>query len=293
MSGEDQAVLSKSDNDSTPVPSQQQVPQVTLILKPMNEGWSMGEDWEIARPLSSTMYDLRVLIEETRGINRHRIMLRVKGKIFPPARDKWTFRRLGLYDGFVIQVEPTMSGTWWWHPKQHYIDKFIKELEDFLDQQPEKGIFLTEMIPQISIPPPIKQSLRIFLRMYPDHFNIYYDVRKNTMWIRRTQSVLQLPIFERFPHYLGNIKQFELPDFNWEDYKDIDDKYATEEFVSEEQLQEIAAAKEKAEKEAWDAENPPLLNVNEEGSGKSQVLNENEDDVGSGKSLVHPDNDSK
>lgn len=215
----------------------QQVPQVQLILKPVDQGWEMGEDWEVFRPFASTMYDLRVMIEEEKGINRNRIMLRLKGKILQPARDKWTLRRLGLYDGYVIQVEPTMSGSWWWHPLPHYIDNFIHELEDFLDRQAEGGIYLSDMVPQIVIPPPIKQSLRVFLRMYPDHFHIYCDVRKNTFWVRRTQRLLEVPSFERYPHYLGKIKQFEMPDFDWDSYRDIDDKYNTEVFVSEEDLQ--------------------------------------------------------
>jgi hypothetical protein len=230
----------EASNTQRPVsaqPQPQQVPQVQLILKPVNQGWEMGEDWEVFRPFASTMYDLRVMIEEEKGINRNRIMLRLKGKILQPARDKWTLRRLGLYDGYVIQVEPTMSGSWWWHPLPHYIDKFIHELEDFLDRQAEGGIYLSDMIPQIAIPPPIKQSLRVFLRMYPDHFHIYCDVRKNTFWVRRTQRLLEVPVFERYPHYLGKIKQFEMPDFDWDSYRDIDDKYNTEVFVSEEDLQ--------------------------------------------------------
>lgn len=239
--------------------SLQQVPQVLLILRPINEEWRMGEDWEVSRPMSSTMYDLRVMIEEVRGINRNRIMLRMKGRVFAPARDRWTLRRLGLYDGYIIHIEPTMSGSWWWHPLQHYIDDFIKYLEDFLDQQPEGGIFLSDMVPQITIPPPIKQSLRLFLRTHPEFFHIYCDTRNNTMWVRRTRGVVELPIFERFPHYLGRVKQFEYPNFDWDSYKDIDEKYVVDVFEedpkeSDTAVDEIDGDGDEEEEEVGDQE---------------------------------------
>jgi hypothetical protein len=74
---------------------------VSLILRPICEGWVMGEDWHATRPFSSTLNELLLFINEKRGICQHRIQLRIKGKVVPPSRMRWTFRRMGIADDSV------------------------------------------------------------------------------------------------------------------------------------------------------------------------------------------------
>lgn len=224
------------------------IPVVEIVLRPVNQGWSMGEDWHVLRPLTSTMYDLRVFLEEEKGINRNRIMLRVKGKLFAASKEKWTFRRLGLYDGYVIDIEPTMSGSWWWHPIEHYAEIFIQRIESLLERAPGGGLFLHDLEPVVEMPPPIKKSLKVFLRIYPERFFLYSDTKKNTTWVRRTTNLIEIPAFETVPHILGQFAMYKDENFDWDSYADIDDKYKVETYVTAEEEEE-ARRKEKEDAE--------------------------------------------
>jgi hypothetical protein len=88
---------------------------VTLFLRPVDEGWIMGEDMMVNLPALTTFLDLLILIEKEKDISRHRIQLRpmlkrVNNQLILKDRFDWTFKRLGLDDDMVICVEPTLSG---------------------------------------------------------------------------------------------------------------------------------------------------------------------------------------
>ena len=110
----------------------------------------------------------------------------------------------------------------------------------------------------VQSPPPIKQSLRIFLRMYPERFHMHCNIATNTYWIRQSKSILEIPTFLPIPHNLGYLKHFKMREFDWDAYQDIDDKYKVEVFESveetaariEEKNRLDAIEKRKAEKAA-------------------------------------------
>jgi hypothetical protein len=236
---------------SLPSPKKEE-PQVNLVLRPVSEGWNMGEDWEVSRPYTTTMYDLRAFIEAERGISRHRMMLRMKGKVIQPNKEKWTLQRLGLYDGYVIQVEPTMANTWWWNTYDYYYENFLQQIETILDRLPDQGSFLTDLEKLITLPPPLRnKSLRVILRKYPERIHIYTDTTNNTHYVRRTKDLMDIPIFNLAPHTLGSFKHFQSPkpDFDWDSYQDIDDTHFHERFLTAEEEAEEAAAKKREEEE--------------------------------------------
>lgn len=232
---------------AAPAPTE---PVVKLILRPICDGWNMGEDWEVILPLTLTFYNLKAFIETERGINRHRIMLRLKGKALAPSKEKFTFRRIGLYDGYVIQVEPTMSGSWWWHPYGHYEEKFLAQIEAHLNACPEKGAFLSDLIPVFIPPPPINKGLRILLRIHPERFHIYCDIKNNTFWVRRSKTILELPVFDSVSHTVGHFQHFQAEPFDWDNYMDVDDKCKVETFETAVVVEEIVEGKEEVTDEA-------------------------------------------
>jgi hypothetical protein len=105
---------------------------LTLVIRPKDKEWIMGDDWQIRIDSLSTLNDLRQYIEENNpnrvNISRHRIQLRLKQKVPSPSRDLWTLRKLGVFEGTVIGVEPTMSGSWFWHDYDYYASKTIDEV---------------------------------------------------------------------------------------------------------------------------------------------------------------------
>eukprot|EP01039_Chlorochromonas_danica_P010011 gene10008-11071_t len=180
-------------------------PSVDIILRPMVDGWTMGEDWEVTRPLASTFVELKEFIEEERGINRNRIQIRLRGKIIVPNREKWTLRRMGIAAGFILLIEPTLLGSWWWNPISHYQEQLLQQVEVIIDER-GGGLFYSELVEVLQPPPPIKVSLRVFLRSFPERIHVYTDIVRGTMWIERAVGVLQTPTFATVPHSLGYFK---------------------------------------------------------------------------------------
>ena len=82
----------------------------------------MGDDWKVEVLLDSNIYDLKVYIEENRGISRHRIMVRDSkaNELISLKREKNTFRRLLIPENYVFIIEPTLIGSWLWNPYDWY-----------------------------------------------------------------------------------------------------------------------------------------------------------------------------
>ena len=77
--------------------------------------WIMGEDMILNVDPMTSISDLKGIIEiykhyteHSTGsnlfISRHRMQLRVNGKSIIPSKENWTLRRLGIFNGMIIQV---------------------------------------------------------------------------------------------------------------------------------------------------------------------------------------------
>eukprot|EP01031_Cornospumella_fuschlensis_P031637 gene31637-38236_t len=181
---------------------------VTLVLRPMQGNWVMGDDWEVERSYNSTFLELKEYIEEEKGINRHRIQVRLKGKVVVPNREKWQLRRLGITSGMLILIEPTMNGSWYWNPYSYYRDKLLLDVEAIIDQH-EGRLLLSRLNDLITCPPPITTSLRVFLRTYPERIHIYTNIGDNTMYVSRAKGLLQPPTFTLLNPNLGFFQHFK------------------------------------------------------------------------------------
>jgi hypothetical protein len=227
--------------EETPVPEKPKEPEkpvkkdneIAIIIRPICDGWQMGEDWPVFVSYLFTFLDIKALIETERGISRHRIQLRIRGKTIVPSREKWTLRRMGIFDGYVIQAEPTLSGSWWWNPRDYYVENVLSHVERLVDER-NGGIFYSELVTLTAMPPPLqKTSLRVFLRSYPERVHIHCNTALGTYWISRAKGLIDLPTFSSMPHDLGKLSLpliDQVPPFDWDNYKDIDDKYAVYEF---------------------------------------------------------------
>ena len=80
------------------------------------------------------------------------------------------------------------------------------------------------------LPPPIKTNLKAFLHRYPEKVNIYCDCSgyENVYWVQETTHPRMLPRFEEFPVDIGVTPRFQWADFDWDQYRDIDDMYKEE-----------------------------------------------------------------
>ena len=78
---------------------------------------------------------------------------------------------LGIYDGYMLTVEPTTRDGWLWNDEAYYIDICLDQVETCLAAQDSSSMELTEVSNRVSIPPFIP-SLRTLLRQYPDRFHL-------------------------------------------------------------------------------------------------------------------------
>ena len=86
-----------------------------LILSYEQPPWTRGEDMILDVDPMTSICDLKGVIEiykqfaeRSTGsnlfISRHRMQLRVNGKSIIPSKENWTLRRLGIFNGMIIQV---------------------------------------------------------------------------------------------------------------------------------------------------------------------------------------------
>ena len=213
---------------------------VSVTLRPVDKDWVMGEDWVVDLHNQTTMVEIRQYVETHRGISKHRIQLRMKGKVCPTNREIWTLRRLGIYDGYVIQVEPTLSGAWLWNPKEYYINKLLDEVSAIIESTTSAGsagrINLKQLNAKIKPPPCIKTSLRVFLRQYPERIYMHTDTTEGDIWVHLTKRPFQLPTFGNFSVEIGTFAYYKPKKFDWAGNKDIDDMYKIETLPEEEEV---------------------------------------------------------
>ena len=80
------------------------------------------------------------------------------------------------------------------------------------------------------LPPPIQTNLKTFLRRYPEKLNIYCDCSgfESVYWVQETTHPRMTPRFDEFPVDIGTTPRFHWADFDWDQYRDIDDMYREE-----------------------------------------------------------------
>ena len=226
-----------------PVPVVEEVKRdpnlIHLILRPVDQDWIMGADVEADFHNLCTLIDVKAYVQEHRGINKFRIQLRMKGRIFTPAKELWTLRRIGLYDNYVIQIEPTLSGSWLWNPREYYANKLLDEVceivENTVTPTGSGRINLKVLVQKVKPPPCIKTSLRVFLRQYPERIYIHTDTTDGDLWVHISKRPFQLPTFGNFSVEIGTFPHFQPKPYNWAANKDIDDMYKLELLPEEEE----------------------------------------------------------
>ena len=261
------------DDESNTITSTQ-INTIQIIVRPVdpnnNPGlplsyetppWTMGEDMILDVDPLTSLHDLKGIIEiykqhmeteigSTKFISRHRMQLRVNGKAVTASREPWTIRRLGIYDGTVIQVtdrkldtiillffsilrwkvEPTISGDWYWHDYDYYAEQLLERVLDIIRSSNRIPCMLS--ISELSdvlgtLPPIFRINLKAFLRRYPEKVHIYCDYSgfQSVYWVQEATHSRMVPTFGEFPIDIGFAPRFKAPDFNWDEYRDIDDMY--------------------------------------------------------------------
>lgn len=221
--------------------------------------WIMGEDMSMdVNPLLS-IKDLRGEIEKEKCridtdaaegshvfVSRHRMQLRVNGKAIVPSKENWTLRRFGVYEGMILQVnvlsspiaililmlmflqvEPTISGDWYWHPFEYYEDQFMEKVLRSIRSSSTMPLSLSELGAMVgALPPPLRHGdLKAFLRRYPEKVHLLCDSSgfASEYWVRETPHPFAGPIFCEFPADVGCVRRFDPAPFDWEAYQDVDD----------------------------------------------------------------------
>ena len=170
-----------------------------------------------------------------------------------PNRESWTFRRFGIYEGYVIQVEPTLRGGWLWNPMGYYHEQLLQEVGRVVRSSPMGRVLLDDLVQRVTIPPCVRTSLKVFLRQYPDRIYIHTDLTEGHWWVHLVTKPFQLPTFGHMNIEIGRIKHYQPAHFDWGAYQDVDDtlQLASFEAVDEEQqsVQSVEAAESSAEVE--------------------------------------------
>lgn len=220
----------------TVVPVEIEVESCNVIIRPVDYGWVMGDDWQVRVAVDSSIPDLKHMISRERQIPFCRILIRMPdGKYQDKKREKWTLRRNQITDGSIIQVEPTIRGAWTWNTPKWYRDNLIRDINALLDAATngiaENHRLTTEelMNAGLFVPPPLGDiTLRTFIRSYPEHFQMHCDMTSGLYWVKRTNELYTLPTFGYYPAELGTVKHFRERKFQWEKYEDLDDRKRVE-----------------------------------------------------------------
>lgn len=215
----------KSTNNSIITTADEEPKDLLVIyLRPRDNDWIMGEDWEIEVPFTLTIRGLMKFIDQHRGISEHRIIIKLKsGKAIPVDRYEWNLKRTGITNKSFLYVEPTLSGTWLWNDISYYQNKLLNEVMNLLDSCSgnNKVMLLSDVCKVIKCPPPIKSNLKVFLKKYPEYISFITELYSDRIWIKKTAFEYTLPKYINEPYQLGYPKT-NLPDFPWEQYADID-----------------------------------------------------------------------
>jgi len=147
----------------------------------------------------------------------------ILGTVLVPNRESWTFRRFGIYEGYVIQVEPTLQGGWLWNPVSYYHEQLLQEVGRVVRSSPMGRVLFDDLVQRVSVPPCIRTSLKVFLRQYPDRIYIHTNLTEGDWWVHMASKPFQLPTFGHMNIEIGRIKHYQPAQFDWGAHKDVDD----------------------------------------------------------------------
>ena len=141
----------------------------------------MGDEYPATVPADFTVHDLMIYVEEQRGISRHRQQLRqvYNKKLLQEERYGWLLKRHNLVNKAKIIIEPTRPEGWIWDSIKSYNDKHLAAIVSVLQQRGGLMVCLEELQTLVSPPPCIKDSMRVFLRLYPQIVFLRADVTSN------------------------------------------------------------------------------------------------------------------
>lgn len=195
-------------------------PTIHLVLKPVDSGWLMGDPLHVEVLLDSNIFQLRALLQEKKKISPHRVLIRdSKLKTLSVVQEKNSFRRLAFNDGYEFVIEPTTPGCWLWHRPEWYVNKFVKDILEVIDNSPTKQASQEELVQKVIIPLHFRdKSLVNFCRKYPEHFHVHVDTNRSQYWVRRPIVLSQLGTTAEGPGEVGKIHHYVPDKFNWAAY---------------------------------------------------------------------------
>jgi hypothetical protein len=175
---------------------------INIKIRPVDDGWIMGDDWAIDVPNTMSIRELMQYIEFYRNISEHRQIIRLpNGKVVLVKHEYWALRQHAIEEGSVVQVEPTRVGGWIWESREYYINKLTNDINTIIRAHHGR-ILLTDLEAKISCPPCLQMSMLKFLRIYPDRFYIHTDTNTLKKWIHEqnpTGKPFLLPTFSTSP----------------------------------------------------------------------------------------------
>ena len=204
-------------------------PTVHLVLKPVCQGWLMGEPLEVEVLLDSNVLQLRRLIEIKKKISPHRMLIRDHNlKTMSLQQEKNLFRRLNLPEGYTFVIEPITPPPlgWLWHDERWYVDKYIKDILAVISKSPIGQVTAEELAQQVIVPLHHRdKSITLFCRKYPEHFYVHVDTNRNIYWISKPPkwAPFQLSTTSESPGDMGKLLHYQPNNFDWAAYADIND----------------------------------------------------------------------
>lgn len=179
---------------------------IILRFEAQDRDWIMGEEFETEVMNNCRLDTLFKLISAEKKIAKKRFTILVppdkryrwaNGKckdLKGQERADWTVRRLGMFNKMVLQVNPTFPLAWLWHDMLWYEHSYIRLIKEAIDKTPEKVLTLQEIAKTVDKPPPIKDTLRVFLRKWPEHFQLEMNQNANMLRVRVQGNIKYRPM---------------------------------------------------------------------------------------------------
>ena len=153
---------------------------ILLTFRPVDREWVMGDDMIIDVDNGLRLDSLFKVLSDKKRIPKSRFKLHVppdrfyaweNGKVGGKA--DWTVRRAGFYSKSIIKIEPIFPLAWLWHDLDWYEASYIEIIRAALEGCGEaRGLSLQELAAATEKPPPLRCTLRAFLRKWPDKFHM-------------------------------------------------------------------------------------------------------------------------
>ena len=183
------------------------------------DGWVMSPDEPVELEWSMTINEFFDWISHNRPhIPAGRIDVEFSGKKVPTNKYNWDLRRLGVRDGAIAHVRPTLLRAWTWHSIGYYEDAFMREMAQHIVETRDGRLNLDD-VPNLVPLPPVLGEIKHFIRKHPEKIFLRCDVNTGKTWASINKG-WQLPSFEHLPVEMGHIKEYEPVDFNWDAYAD-------------------------------------------------------------------------